>query len=111
MMSLAQTQAADGTVQLATVKERHLKAPIVLAAATALLALLVLLVPRSGTSTFRLGDASQSFELPDVGLPTGPTIWVSIAILVVLVVASALLAVWTLAASGSFWRRWIPSTP
>lgn len=101
MMSLAQTQAADGTVQLATVKERHLKAPIVLAAATALLALLVLLVPRSGTSTFRLGDSSQSFELPDVGLPTGATIWVSIAILVVLVVASFLRA-WTYR-SPSLW--------
>ncbi|MFK4761316.1 ABC transporter permease [Microbacterium sp. ZW T5_45] len=100
-MSLAQTQAADGTVQLATVKERHLKAPIVLAAATALLALLVLLVPRSGTSTFRLGDSSQSFELPDVGLPTGATIWVSIAILVVLVVASFLRA-WTYR-SPSLW--------
>ena len=35
MTSLVQSEAADGTVQLATVRERHLKAPIVLAAATA----------------------------------------------------------------------------
>ena len=41
MMSLVQAQAADGTVQLATVKERHLKAPIVLAGATVLLLLLL----------------------------------------------------------------------
>ena len=94
MMSLVQTDAADGTVQLATVRERHLKAPIVLAIVTALLALLVLLVPRTGTSTFRLGDASQSFELPDVALPTGSTIWVTIGVLVVLVVA-AFLRAWT----------------
>ena len=43
MTSLVQSEAADGTVQLATVRERHLKAPIVLAAATVLLALLFLL--------------------------------------------------------------------
>lgn len=107
MMSLVQTQAADGTVQLATVRERHLKAPIVLAAVTALLALLVLLVPRTGTSSFRLGDNSQSFELPDVALPTASTIWVVMGILVVLVIAAFLRAwsyrpasLWLVAAFG-----------
>ena len=94
MMSLVQKQAADGTVQLMTVRERHLKAPIVLAAVTVLLSLLVLLVPRTGTSTFRLGDSSQSFQLPDVALPTASTIWVVIGILVVLVIA-AFLRAWT----------------
>ncbi|MFS0895636.1 ABC transporter permease [Microbacterium sp. 179-I 3D2 NHS] len=92
MMSLAQTEAADGTVQLATVKERHLKAPITLAVVTALLALLFVLVPRTGTTSFRLGDQSQSFELPVVALPTGPTSWVVLAVLVVLVVAAFLRA-------------------
>lgn len=101
MMSLAQTEAADGTVHLATVRERHLKAPIVLAVATVLLALLVLLVPRSGTSTFRLGDSSQSFELPDIALPTAATIWVTIGILVVLV-AIAFFRAWTYR-SSSLW--------
>lgn len=92
MTSLVQSEAADGTVQLATVRERHLKAPIVLAAATVLLALLVLLVPRSGTSTFRLNDPSSPFALPDVALPTGPTSWVVIAILAVLSVVAFLRA-------------------
>ena len=92
MMSLTQTQAADGTVQLATVQERHLKAPITLAIVTALLALLFVLVPRSGTSSFRLGDQSQSFELPVVELPTASTSWIVIGILVVLVVAAFLRA-------------------
>ncbi|MEV7607963.1 ABC transporter permease [Microbacterium sp. NPDC089320] len=84
MTSLVQSEAADGTVQLATVRERHLKAPIVLSAATVLLALLFLLVPRSGTSTFRLNDPSSPFALPDVALPTGPTSWVVIVILALL---------------------------
>ncbi|OAN39978.1 ABC transporter permease [Microbacterium sp. H83] len=92
MTSLAQTQAADGTVQLATVRERHLKAPITLAAVTALLALLLALVPRTGTTSFRLGDQSQSFELPIVELPTAATSWVVLGILVVLVVAAFLRA-------------------
>ncbi|WP_136041529.1 MULTISPECIES: ABC transporter permease [unclassified Microbacterium] len=94
MMSLVQTQAADGTVQLATVKERHLKAPIVLAAATALLALLFLAVPRTGTSTFRLSDQSSALSLPDVALPTASTFWVVFGILVVLTVG-AFLRAWT----------------
>ncbi|MFJ4225561.1 ABC transporter permease [Microbacterium sp. NPDC089695] len=91
-MSLVQTEAADGTVQLATVRERHLKAPIVFAAATVLLALLFLLVPRSGTSSFRLSDQSSALALPDVELPTGPTIWVVVGILVVLTIAAFLRA-------------------
>ncbi|WP_091225876.1 ABC transporter permease [Microbacterium sp. 3J1] len=92
MTSLAQSQAADGTVQLATVKERHLKAPITLAVVTALLALLFLLVPRTGTTSFRLGDQSQSFELPVVELPTAATSWIVLGILVVLVVVAFLRA-------------------
>ena len=92
MMSLVQTEAADGTVQLATVRERHLKAPVVLAGVTVLLALLFLLVPRSGTSSFRLSDQSSALALPDVALPTGPTIWVVVGILVVLTIAAALRA-------------------
>ena len=101
MMSLVQTEAADGTVQLATVRERHLKAPISLAVVTALLAVLFLAVPRSGISTFRLGDRTSAFELPDVELPTAPTFWVVFAVLVVLTVA-AFLRAWTYRAA-SIW--------
>ncbi|WP_396654951.1 ABC transporter permease [Microbacterium paraoxydans] len=100
-MSIVQTEAADGTVQLATVRERHLKAPISLAIVTALLAVLFLAVPRSGTSTFRLGDRTSAFELPDVALPTAPTFWVVFAVLVVLTVA-AFLRAWTYRAA-SIW--------
>lgn len=91
-MSLVQKQAADGTVQFTTVQERHLKTPYVLAGATLLLALLFLLAPRTGTSTFRLGDRSSAFDLPDVALPTAPTSWVLLGVLVVLVVGAFLQA-------------------
>jgi simple sugar transport system permease protein len=90
MMSVAQTEAADGTVQLVTVRERHWKTPIVLAIATGLLALLFLTVPRDGTSTFRLGDQSAAFALPDVALPTALTSWLMVAVLAVLTVGAFL---------------------
>ncbi|WP_425561738.1 ABC transporter permease [Microbacterium luteolum] len=93
-MSLVHTEAADGTVQLATVKQRHLKAPIVLAVAAALLAILFVFVPRDGTSTFRLSDKSSALALPDVALPTASTFWVVFGILVVLTVG-AFLRAWT----------------
>ncbi|WP_374199087.1 MULTISPECIES: ABC transporter permease [Microbacterium] len=98
MMSLTQTVSAGGAVQLETVKERHLKAPIVLAVATALLALLFLTVPRDGISTFRLSDPSAALGLPDVALPTASTFWVVFGILVVLTV-------------GAFLRAWIYRPP
>ncbi|MWB99257.1 ABC transporter permease [Agromyces seonyuensis] len=80
MTALAPAESADGTLKLATVRERHFKVPIVLAAATILLALLFLFVPRDGTSTFRFGGAG----LPDAELPTAATSWILVAVLAVL---------------------------
>ncbi len=94
MMSLVQTQAADGTVQLATVKERHFKAPIVLAVAAVLLAWLFLAVPRDGTSTFLLSGSSSDPDRWAVALPTASTFWVVFGILIVLTVG-AFLRAWT----------------
>ena len=80
----AQIEQLDGTIQLAVVKERHFKAPIVLAVVTVLLGALFAFAPRDGVSTFRLGDPSQSFALPDIDVPTAPTAWFVWAVLVVL---------------------------
>lgn len=90
----AQIEQSDGTIQLAVVRERHFKAPIVLAVILVLLAALFGLAPRDGVSTFRLGDPSQSFGLPDVGVPTAPTAWTLWAVLVVLTAGAACRA-WT----------------
>lgn len=95
--------APDGTIQLATVKVRHLKLPVTLAIATALLALLFLFVPRNGISTFRLSDPSSSIGLPNVSFPTAVTCWVLIGILV-------LLTLWAFWDSANYRRTglWLP---
>lgn len=103
MTALAPTTAADGTIQLATVKVRHWKLAISLGVVSILLFLLFLLVPRDGVSTFRLGDPSSSFDLPNVSVPTAPTVW---GVLVVLV----LLTLWAVWDAWSYRRSgiWLP---
>ena len=103
MTALAPTTAADGTIQLATVKVRHWKVAISLGIASILLFLLFLLVPRGGVSTFRLSDPTSSIELPNVSVPAGPTMW---GVLVVLV----LLTLWAVWDAWSYRRTgmWLP---
>jgi ABC-type uncharacterized transport system permease subunit len=86
-------EADDGTIQLAVVKERRFKVPIVFGIVVVLLGALFALAPRGGISTFRLGDPSSAIALPDVELPTGATSWILVALL-------ALLALW------AAWEAW-----
>lgn len=88
----AQLEQSDGTIHLAVVKQRHFKAPIVLAAVVVLLAALFGLSPRDGTSSFRLGDPSQALALADVGVPTAVTSWLVWAVLVALTLVAFWLA-------------------
>ncbi|MFT4156789.1 MAG: ABC transporter permease [Microbacterium sp.] len=88
MMSIVHAQPSDGAGAPAKVRERKLKAPVLLAVLTALLTLLFLLVPRSGTSTFRLSEKSSALALPDIALPTELTIWIVTVVLVLIVAAS-----------------------
>ncbi|MCR2826458.1 ABC transporter permease [Microbacterium sp. zg.Y909] len=90
MSALAPTASNPGALPLGTVKERHLKVPVVLALATVLLAALFFFAPRDGISTFRLGDASSAIALPNVELPTATTSW----LLVVLLLALTAWAAW-----------------
>lgn len=103
MTALAPTTAADGTIQLATVKVRHWKLAISLGIVSILLFLLFLLVPRGGVSTFRLSDPTSSIALPNVSVPAGPTMW---GVLVVLV----LLTLWAVWDAWSYRRTgiWLP---
>lgn len=87
MTTLSSAEAADGTIQLATVRQRRLKVPITLGVVSVLLAALFAFAPRDGQSTFRLGDASAALGLPDVAVPTAVTSW---SVLVVLVALTAL---------------------
>ncbi|GEP47905.1 ABC transporter permease [Microbacterium saccharophilum] len=83
-------EAGDGTIQLAVVKARKFKVPIVFGVVIVLLAALFAFAPRDGVSTFRLGDPSSAIALPEVGLPTAPTSWILLVVLVLL----ALWAAW-----------------
>ena len=103
MTALAPAPAAGGTIQLSTVKVRHLKLPVTLAIATLLLALLFLFVPRNGVSTFRLGDPGSSIALPNVSVPTALTSWIVVVLLV-------LLTLWAFWDAVSYRRTgiWLP---
>ncbi|MHC3000196.1 ABC transporter permease [Microbacterium sp. HJ5] len=103
MTTLAPSTAADGTIQLATIKVRHWKLAISLGIATILLFLLFLLVPRGGVSTFRLGDRSSAIALPDISVPAAATCW---GVLVVLF----LLTLWAVWDAWSYRRAgmWLP---
>ncbi|WEK13757.1 MAG: ABC transporter permease [Candidatus Microbacterium phytovorans] len=90
-------EAGDGTIQLAVVKQRRFKVPIVFGIVVVLLAALFIFVPRGGVSTFRLGDSTSAIALPDIAVPTGETSWILLAIL-------ALLAGWAAWEAWSFRR-------
>lgn len=103
MTALAPTTAADGTIQLATVKVRHWKVAISLGIATILLFLLFLFAPRDGVSTFRLTDESAAIPLPNLSVPTAATTWIVLAVLV-------LLTLWAVWDAWSYRRTglWLP---
>ncbi len=82
-------EADDGTIQLTVVTERHFKVPIVFGIVVVLLAALFGFAPRGGVSTFRLGDPTSAVALPDIGLPTGETSWLLLAVLAVLALWAA----------------------
>jgi len=75
-------------------EQRHVtvvswKAPVIFAIFTVLFALLPLLAPRAGETTFRLTSGAAFFAVPDIVLPSTPTAWVA----VVLLAASTVFAV------------------
>ena len=74
------------------VKVRSLKSPVTLLIIAALLGLLFLLVPRYGTTTYRLADKGAVIALGDVAVPAGPVIWVTWALAVALAGAALVAA-------------------
>ena len=87
-------EAEDGTIQLAVVKRRSFKVPIVFGLTVLLLAALFAFAPRDGVSTFRMGDPSSAIALPDVELPTAATSW-TVLVLLVLLAAWATWVAWS----------------
>lgn len=90
MTTTAETVVSD--------EQRHVtvtswKTPIIFGLFTVLFALLPLLVPREGMSTFRLvRSADAVIQLPELVLPANATAWVCV---VLLAVTTALSVVWT----------------
>ncbi|WP_119697746.1 ABC transporter permease [Microbacterium halotolerans] len=65
------------------------KAPVIFAVFTVLLALLPLLGPRDGASTFRLvPGADAAIPVPDIVLPANATAWVCVALMAALTVVA-----------------------
>ena len=56
------------------------KTPGVMAAFTVLVALLVLIRPRSGDSTFRWSRDGDWFTIPDISLPANGIVWTAVAL-------------------------------
>ncbi|GAA3631580.1 ABC transporter permease [Microbacterium awajiense] len=68
---------------------RSWKAPVALAVFTVLFAILILVAPRAGETTFRLSSGADPLQLPPLALPVVLTTWVCLIFLVLLTAASA----------------------
>ncbi|MFE6997687.1 ABC transporter permease [Microbacterium sp. NPDC057659] len=68
------------------------KTPIIFIVMTALFALLPLLAPREGDSTFRFGSGSDAIAIPDLVVPATATAWVCALIMAAVSVVAVLLA-------------------
>ena len=66
------------------------KSPIIFGIFTVLFALLPLLVPREGGTTFRLAKEGGAIAVPDVVLPATPTAWVAVLLLAACTIFAAL---------------------
>ena len=79
MTALAETVVSD---QQRKVAVASWKVPVIFAVFTVLLALLPLLAPREGSSTFRLVSSSSAvIQIPELVLPAAPTTWICVAVM------------------------------
>lgn len=70
----------EGARQLTVVSR---KAPIAIGIVAGLMALLLLLAPRTGGTRFRFSAENDFFRIPDVVVPAAPTAWVCVTLAVV----------------------------
>lgn len=88
-----EAQGSQGASQRAVevraqLRKRNFKAPVAFAIVSVLALLLAVPFARQGHSTFRLADRSSSVEMPDIDVPTGPTVLVCALLLVALAALS-----------------------
>lgn len=65
-----------------------LKAPLTFTVVAVLTSLLAFAWPRQGESTFRLSDRTSSVEIPDLVVPTGPTVLICVVLMLAIAAAS-----------------------
>jgi len=90
-------------------EQRHVevtswKTPIILGIVTVLFALLPLLAPREGESTFRLTSGSDALTLPDLIMPATATAWVCTVLMAVIAGYAFFVA-----GSGHRVHLWVPT--
>ncbi|WP_221585503.1 ABC transporter permease [Microbacterium sp. G2-8] len=98
-----QTTPDEGPIEHRRVRTRTWKLPITLGIATAILALLFLLVPRPGVAVFRLAGGPSTIQLGDLSIPAMPAAFASLALL-------AALMAWSVADTLAYRRTrlWLP---
>lgn len=86
-MSVQTIEAAPRTIAVVS-----WKTPVILAVGAVLVALLPLLAPRAGESTFRFSAGSEAIAVPDIVLPGTATAWLCVAVAAIIAVVSFLRA-------------------
>lgn len=81
----------DDDIPVATGMRGALKAPIVLGVVTMLVSLLVAFKSRQGDTTFRLATDTDLFELPEITVPSTPSVTTIVILLALCTVGSAFL--------------------
>lgn len=92
MTTLAETpSSAPVSADLRHVTVVSSKGAIAFTAVTALMALLLLLMPRDGDVKFRMGAEGDALRLPDLAVPGTPTAWVFVAVAALVTVGAWLI--------------------
>ena len=82
---------APQVVALDTTVVTSWKAPIAFAIFTLLAIALAVFAPQDGETTFRLSTQSDVIQLPEITVPTMPTLWITIVLLALATAYSAML--------------------
>ena len=80
------TSAAPATARVVSVVSS--KTPVILAVLDLALAVMLLALPRAGTTTFRVSTTTDLFQIPDIAVPAVGAAWVLLAVCVVLTAES-----------------------
>ena len=80
------TSAASATARVVSVVSS--KTPVILAVLDLVLAIVLLVSSRAGTTTFRVSTTTDLFQIPDIAVPAVGAAWVLLAVCVVLTAES-----------------------